>query len=272
VIAVHAWPGGFAVEVEGAASRSVGVFGPDGWRRGEPREVLPDGPPAGAHTTTLEVPDWLADQLAPRVLTLGGVHTDFIRLDRLLNRMRAQDANGAVVVLGERPAVVVATDGHLQVVERPARASAPAAPGDARGWILQFSGRIMLPADVSTSVGVVPLRPAATARHPAAIPERSAHAQPPAAAPSSGERFVVASSVAQSPPDDVVAAIAATAGDAAVAALAHLDGSRTLDDVAALTGLSNEQLTAVVRLLVERRLAFRYVSRTRPATGVQTRR
>lgn len=254
MIAVHAWPGGLAAVVEGAASRSAAVFGPDGWRRGEPREIFPDGPPAGAKTTTLALPDWLADQLAPLVLTLGGVHTDFVRLDLVVERLGVQGASGALVVLGERPAVIVAADGHLWVLEPRTRAGAPAVAvaGDARGWILQFSGRVVLPAGVKTTAGDV-----------------TAH---PAAAPSSGERFVVASSVAQSPPEDVVAAIAATAGDAAIAALAHLDGSRTLDDVAAMTGLSIEQVAAVVRLLLARKLAFRYVSRTRPATGAPTRR
>ncbi len=278
MIAVHAWPGGLAAVVEGAASRSAAVFGPDGWRRGEPREIFPDGPPAGAKTTTLALPDWLADQLAPLVLTLGGVHTDFVRLGLVVERLGAQGASGALVVLGERPAVIVAADGHLWVLEPRTRAGAPAVAvaGDARGWILQFSGRIVLPADVKTTAGDVTAHPAAAPSRATApappLSETSAPVQPSAVAPSSGERFVVASSVAQSPPEDVVAAIAATAGDAAIAALAHLDGSRTLDDVAAMTGLSIEHVAAVVRLLVARKLAFRYVSRTRPATGAQTRR
>jgi hypothetical protein len=325
VIALHAWPGGLAVVVEGATHRAVAVFGPDGWRRGEPRVVFPDGPPPGTQSFTLAGPDWFMDQIAPLELSLGGVHTDFIRLDRLLSRLQAQAANGAVLVLGPRPAVVVLSGGRLHVIEPSVPAGAPALPilAGSDGWVLVFTGQVATPvvpkeapeataapvaaavveptpfgradttaveqipaASVDVSgvepepVALVDAEPAVS--EPAVAPEPAPSNAPgyavesvtqavqvPAPAAHVDERFVASSDIVRSMPDDVAAEITAAVSEDGLAVVALLDGSHTVADVAASLGLSVDQVSGVVRLLVVRKLAFRYVSRVRPATGAK---
>jgi hypothetical protein len=347
VISLHAWPGGLAVAIQGDAHRAVLVFGPDGWRRSEPKLVFPDGPPPGTESATLPVPEWLADQLAQLELSLGGVHTDFIRIDRLLSRLHRQSANAAVLVLGTKPAIAVLTDGRLQVLEPPVPTGVSPMPilAGASGWIIVFSGRVSVPAasqqpparPVETAVeapqhaqepvqaqereqmpepapGAVEPEPTTAELHPAAEaldpvvaaqeltvpheqvqtaepampaePEPVRSATPPSepvratdavrpaapAAAAAEERFVVSSNIAAAIPDDIAAEISGVAGAAALSVVPRLDGSQTVAEIAASTGLGRDQVSAVVRLLVARKLAFRYVSRVRPATGAKARR
>jgi hypothetical protein len=99
--------------------------------------------------------------------------------------------------------------------------------------------------------------------------------QPPDGAvripPGPGEdRFLVSSAAAQSLPPDVAAELAALAGEVGIEIVALLDGSRTTGEIAHATGLHLDQVSAVVKVLVSHKLAFRYVSRARRPTGVQT--
>jgi hypothetical protein len=323
VISLHAWPGGLAVAVQGPAHRAVAIFGPDGWRRSEPKLVFPDGPPPGTESVTLAVPEWLADQLASLEMSLGGVHTDFIRLDRLLSRLHRQSASAVVLVLGSRPAVVVLVDGRMQVLEPAVPAGVAGMPSlaGATGWIAVFAGRVVVPAagqpapakpaekPIASAVVAEPAvvaeqeqiaepelvaepvhaaEPAAVAEsapqpvlaaEPVREPTRAAEPAPEpvrAAAPSRGspsveERFVVSSDIAAAIPDDVAAEISAVAGAGALSVAPRCDGSQTVAEIAASTGLTRDQVSAVVRLLLARKLAFRYVSRVRPATGAKAR-
>jgi hypothetical protein len=248
VIALHAWPGGLAIVVEARARRTAAAFGPDGWRRGDLDAVLPEGPPTGAESVFLSLPAWLVDQLATLEIDLGGAHTDFVRLDRLMTRMQAEGRDGAIVVLGRQPAAVVLSGGAPHIIEPGVPAGAAVMPvlAAASGWIVVFSGKVALPA-------------------PAPVPGPATDGQAPV-----DERFVVASHIARAVPDDVAEEIKAAAGEPALVVVAHLDGARSIADIAKSTGLTAEQVTTVVRLLAARKLAFRYVSRVRPPTGART--
>jgi hypothetical protein len=295
VISLYAWSGGLAVVVEAAYRRRAALFGPDGWRVGDPADVLPEGAPSGAEGASLALPAWLIDQLPMLDLMFGGLHTDFVRLDRLLGRLQAQGADGAVLVLGERPAVVVVQGGVLRAIEPALPEGAPVLPalGTARGWILVYGGKVGVPVAKTTprprevaereaaapsgetpappAVGVTPrAAPApATPAAPPAPPPPATPAAPPAAEAerhTADERFVAAPA-ARSLPEGMAARIRAEAGDGAPAVLALLDGSRTLADVAGAAGITVDRAGAIVRVLVAHRLAFRYISRVRPATA-----
>lgn len=248
MIAVHAWPGGLAIVVEARARRVAAVFGPDGWRRGELGAVLPEGPPAGAERVVLPLPAWLVDQLAVLEVDLGGAHTEFVRLDRLMARMQADARDGVVIVLGRQPAAVVLSGGTPHIIEPDVPSGAPAMPvlAGASGWIVVFSGKVVVPAPAPTQAPVT---------------------DTPAPA---DERFVVTAEIARAVSDDLAREITATAGEPALAVVAYLDGTRSITDIAMSTGLTTEQVAAVVKLLTARKLAFRYVSRVRPPTGART--
>ncbi|OFX27071.1 MAG: hypothetical protein A2Z07_02105 [Armatimonadetes bacterium RBG_16_67_12] len=247
MIALHAWPGGLAIVVEAHARRVAAVLGPDGWRGGEPGAVLPEGPPAGAESVFLRLPAWLVEQLAALEIDLGGAHTEFVRLDRLMARMQADGRDGAMIVLGRQPAAVVLSGGTPHIIEPDVPAGAPVMPvlAAASGWIIVFSGKVAMPTP--------PVQAPAT------------EAQAP-----TDERFVVASHIARAVPDDVAEAIKAAAGEPALAVVAQLDGVRSIAEIAKGTGLTAAQVTTVVKLLAARKLAFRYVSRVRPPTGART--
>lgn len=248
MIALHAWPGGLAIVVEARARRAAAVFGPDGWRRGEPGAVLPEGPPAGAESVVLPLPAWLVDQLTALEIDLGGAHTEFVHLDRLMARMQADGRDGAIIVLGRQPAAVVLVDGTPHIIEPDLPAGAPVMPvlAGASGWIVVFSGKVAVPAPMPVHL------PATDAQAPA------------------DERFVVASHIARAVPDDVAEEIRAAVGEPALAVVPHLDGARSIAEIAKSTGLTTGQVAAVVKLLAARKLAFRYVSRVRPPTGART--
>ncbi|MDQ7857206.1 MAG: hypothetical protein QN174_13875 [Armatimonadota bacterium] len=315
MISLFAWPDGLAVVVEGAYRRRAALFGPDGWRFGDPADVLAAGPPPDAEHVSFALPAWLVDQLPTLDLMFGGLHTDFVRLDRLLGRLQAQAADGTVLVLGPSPAVVVLQGGALRAVEPSLPDGAPVLPAvaRARGWILVYAGKVGMPVvkpfarsldldEIAASPAAPPPRaasppPAAVSSAPAAaaaaappvpaaqpapatpaasvIPSPSAvpaaPGPPAAGAPASepgrdvpGERFV-ASPAARDVPEELAARLRAEAGEEALVVLALLDGSRTTTDVAGAAGLPADRVAAVIRVLVAHRLAFRYVSRARPA-------
>lgn len=258
----YAWPEGLAVVIEGTARRRAALFGPRGWQVGDPRLLLPDGPPQEAETASVPLPAWLVEQLPSLELSDGGLHTDFIRVHRLVERLRAEGAEAVVFVLGRAPAAVVVAGGRVTLIE-PAAADATTLESvltAAAGWIVVFSGTVTMraaaPAPAPAQVVVEVTKPAAG----------DARAAPGAAA----ERFLVSPAAATSLPPEVAAELAALVGNAGGDVVALLDGSRTAAEIAQITGLRAEQVSAVVRTLVGHRLAFRYVSRARRPTGVQT--
>lgn len=271
MISLSAWSDGLAVVVEGAYRRRAALFGPDGWRYGDPTDVLPDGPPAGAERVSLALPAWLVDQLPTLDLMFGGLHTDFVRLDRLLGRLQAQAADGTVLVLGPSPAVVVLQGGVLRAVDPALPEGAPVLPAvaRARGWVLVYAGKVGMPVAKPFArpldLDEVAPPPQATPPVPAAeAPASSApDAQPTRDAP--GERFVAAPS-AGDVPDELAARLRAEAAEALVI-LGLLDGTRTTADVARAAGLPPDRVAAAIRVLVAHKLAFRYVSRARPAAA-----
>lgn len=248
MIVLHAWPEGLAIVVEAPARRTAAVFGPAGWRRGEPGVVLPEGPPAGAETAVLDLPAWLLDGLATLEIDLGGAHTEFVRLDRVMARMQAEGRDGVLLVVGREPLAVALSHGAPRVLAPDVPADTPVNRVLARasGWIVVFRGTVAAPAPMTA-----PGAPAET------------HAMADA-------RFVVASAIARAIPDDVEEEIRAAAGEAGLTAVALLDGTRSVAEIAAGTGLSAETVAVVVKLLAARKLAFRYISRVRPPTGART--
>jgi hypothetical protein len=248
VISLHAWPGGLAIVVDAHPARVAAVLGPDGWRRDAPGVVLPEGPPVGAETVTLDVPSWLAEQLASLEIALAGAHTEFVRLDRMMTRLQAERHDGALIVLGSQPVAVVLTEGAPHIVLPDVPPGSPAMPilAAAAGWIVLFSGKV-------ARAQQRPVQPPTT--------DGAAHLD---------ERFVVLPALVRAVPDDVAAEIRAAAGEPALAVIAHLDGAQSIVQIADRTGLRTDQVAQVVKVLSARKLAFRYVSRLRPPSGART--
>jgi hypothetical protein len=96
---------------------------------------------------------------------------------------------------------------------------------------------------------------------------------PAAAATTTGinvaDRFVAASG-ARALPDETAAQVDAIVGAHGGKIIESLDGSRTIQEIADAVGVGADQVSQVVRILVAARLAFRYVSRARPATGARS--
>ncbi|MDI6771842.1 MAG: hypothetical protein QME77_04565 [bacterium] len=231
----YAWTRGLAAVVDAPAHRTAAVFGPGGWEQGQPRTVLPAGAPPGAETAHLALPAWLAEQIAGLQFSAGGLHTAFVRLNLLLERLRSQQSDAAVLVLGEKPSVYVVTGGQ---VAQCGEGTAP--PGEASGWIVVFSGKVRVPVEEP----------------------RAAVAAPPGAA---DETYFVPAGVRNAMSEEVAAGILEVAGPAGHAVPGLLDGSRTIGAVAATAGLTTAQARAVVGVLMAQRIAFRYVGRSRPA-------
>lgn len=252
-IAHHAWPGGLAVSVTGPGGPLTASFGPGGWTSGGVLEEAAGGPPGEVQVTTLVLPAWLTGQLPSLRFITGALHTDFVRLERLLHRLQSRREEAVVVILGPRPLAAVVQDGVLAPVDPPHGASSGRVePSAASGWIVVFSGRVALPAT------------AATAPEPEAprLPEAPPQARPPAPP---GEVFISAPGVERALPADLAAEIEALAGPAGLMVPGLLDGARSIEEVARTAGLTAEQAAEIVRRLVVGRLAFRHVRRTRPA-------
>lgn len=256
MISHHSWPGGLAVVAESDRGGAAAVFGADGWRLGDPSHVIPDGPPDGSTSESLDLPAWLLDQVPSMDLTWAGLHTDFVRLDRLVGSLQAEGACGVVLVMGKAPAAVVLNDGRSDVI-------LPEGDGNAvrtaDGWILVFSGRLEVPASQGPVAGPMHLVASQPdAPHPEA--PQPAAAQRPAAEPC----YIAAVGASQDLPGEVRDAILASAGEAGLAIPGLLDGKRTPSEIAETAGLTTGQVMAAVEVLVRHRLVFRYIRRERP--------
>jgi hypothetical protein len=109
--------------------------------------------------------------------------------------------------------------------------------------------------------------PAAAPAVPAAAPAGAGTGSPGGIQP--GDRFVAAAD-ARTPPEETAAQIGSIAGGKAQPIVDLLDGSRTIQEIADALEVPADQVGQVVRVLVGARLAFRYVSRARPATGARS--
>lgn len=86
-------------------------------------------------------------------------------------------------------------------------------------------------------------------------------------------RYLLSQGVAESPPAEVAAELATFAGNGATGTMLHLlDGAHTLVQIAAETGLTPAQVGGMLGTLLAHRLAFKYVSRPRPAAGASAPR
>ncbi|MGQ0570481.1 MAG: hypothetical protein ACT4P5_13315 [Armatimonadota bacterium] len=276
MISHFAWPGGLAIVVEAPARRFAAVFGQHGWRGGDPREVFPEGPPRTAEVATLTLPSWFIDQVPSLEFTLCGIHTDFVRVNRLLDRLQTEQVDAAILVLGVTAAAIVLSGGHTTVVEPSAAWGTPADAVIARaaGWIVVLSGKVAVPVRAELFQ-----RPARDGSAAMVGPSRVDTSQSVSAGPrveaarvQGEERFVTAPGASQALPDEVVAVVRSAAGEAGLSVLELLDGARTLTEIAQTTGLRTEQVALVVKTLVTYKLAFRYVTRVRPATGARAPR
>jgi len=256
----YAWTRGLAAVVDAPARRTAAVFGPGGWEQGQPGTVLPSGVPPGAEVVHLALPEWLAEQIAGLQFSAGGLHTEFVRLDHLIERLCLQRSDAVVLVMGEKPSVYVVADGQ---VTQCGEGTTPL--GEASGWIVVFSGHVRAPA----------ARPPAVEEPRVAVDEpRAAAAEQPAPASeqpgAADETYFVPAAVRNSTPEEVAARILEVAGPAGHAVTGLLDGSRTVSAVSATAGVTTEQARAVVGVLMAHKLAFRYVGRSRSAPGTGT--
>jgi hypothetical protein len=114
-------------------------------------------------------------------LTWAGLHTDFVRLDRLVGFLRSEGTCGVVLVMGKAPAAVVLNDGKSSAIF-------PEGDGDAArtadGWILVFSGRVEVPASQSPVSRPAPMAAPQPDASPPAVPHaEAAHPEAPQPAP-----------------------------------------------------------------------------------------
>lgn len=86
-------------------------------------------------------------------------------------------------------------------------------------------------------------------------------------------RYLLSQGIAENPPAEIAAELATFAGNGATGTMLHLlDGAHTLSQIAAETGLTPAQVGGMLGTLVAHRLAFKYVSRPRPAAGASAPR
>ena len=296
-VAHHVWPGGLAVVFEGAGADTAAVFGPGGWEHGPRRLIFSQGPPAGAASSFLALPQALVDQLAVQPFSGGALHTDFVFLDRLVRRFTPGTDDVMLLVLGRSPGALLCSGGRVTVIE-PAAGDEPLHMllPSLSGWIVVISGKVSFtppapppePRSASSAAAhAAAPAPVAAATPPPAHPpvhEPARHVRgPEPAAPPPAEDgarpvgnfgrfapeslFMLASGAAGQLPSDVTDRMVVTAGEAWAGLVALLDGAHTLQQVATSTGLAAHQVAEVVDLLVSSKLAFKYVSRTRPQAG-----
>ena len=110
---------------------------------------------------------------------------------------------------------------------------------------------------------IAPLPPAAPPRELEAVFGRFA-----------GEaRYLLSPNVAENLPSDVAAELTGLVSNGVTGTVLRLlDGAHTLAEIAAQTGLTPAQVGGILEALVSHRLAFKYVSRTRPAAGASAAR
>jgi hypothetical protein len=299
-VAHHVWPGKIAVVFEGSSADTVAVFGPGGWEHGPRRLILPQGPPPGAASSFLALPQALVDQLAVQPFSGGALHTDFIFLDRLVRRLVPGTDDVVLLVLGRSPGALLCAGGRVTVIEPAATADEPLHMllPSLSGWIVVISGKVSFkpsgarapdpeaaasaapstpPAEpprpqVRTPEPATPPSPPVPPATPAVTPAASAAAdrQSPAGAFgrfSPESLFMLASGAAGQLPPEVTDRMAMIAGDRWQGLVGLLDGAHTLAQIAATTGLGAQQVAEIVDLLVASKLAFKYVSRARPQAG-----
>jgi hypothetical protein len=277
VLSHYAWPGGLALVIETPRQRFAAVLEPGGWRLGDARDVWRAGPPATATVTTLELPAWLERQLSALEFAQLGLHTDFVRLNRVLARLQSEHANGALVILGPQPAALVLTHGAPTVVYPTGREGeyADMVVARASGWVCVLAGPVAIgdatedrapmgapivmptaapmatphaaPPEVAapaTDVPTAPLLPAAAPVADAPEPRQPEPAvpDPPKAAPPATPPVPAAPA-----PAPVVPTSGVNPGDRFVAAA----GARTLsEDVAGqVTAVAGERGPAIIALL-----------------------
>jgi hypothetical protein len=309
-LAHHVWPGGLAVVFEGSGADTVAVFGPGGWEHGPRRLIFPQGPPPGAASSFLALPKGLVDQLAVQQFSGGALHTDFVFLDRLVRRFTPGTDDVVLLVVGRSPGALLCSHGQVTVIEPAAAADEPLHMllPSLSGWIVMISGKVSYTATPAKAArdeepaapprgrppaaeprSKTPPRESPRAQPPA--PEPRAPSPPPAPAPSpaapvaaadgqqsaarfgrfaADARFVLASGAAGQLPPEVSDQLAAIAGEGWAGIVALLDGGHTLAEVAATTGQAGDRVAGAVDVLVANKLAFKYVSRTRPQADAPT--
>lgn len=266
----YAWPGGLAVVIQTPASPAAAVFGPGGWRHGPPHAVFAEGPPPVAETFQLALPQAFTDQLVSLEVA-GGLHTDFVHLERLVGHLQSERKDAAVVVLGRVPAALVVSDGELAVVEPDPEVGVPvdAVLKYAAGWIVVVQGKVVPPVPAAVAAPQQ-VEPAPDRRADEPEPDRPAVVAEPFGRFAADARFLLSPGAVTRLPAEVAAEMSAATGDAGPAVMALFDGAHALSEIASATGLTPEQVATVVETLVAHRLAFRYMSRVRPPTGAST--
>ncbi len=298
----YAWLGGVAAIFE-ASTPCAAVFGPSGWHVGAPDAVFADGPPARAESAQLRLRKDVVERIASLEFAGAALHTDFVHLDRYIARLQSDQASAVVLVLGPKPAVLDLNGGALAVIEPASAATSGAVIKQARGWIIVITGSLQAQTvsavtPVSEPIAVVEAAPveAAPVQVPvievpatkvAAVEEAVAQpdvAPPPPAAPSREleavfgrfareARYLLSPGVAENLPSDVAAELAGVVSNGVTGTVLRLlDGAHTLAEIASETGLTPAQVGGILEALVSHRLAFKYVSRSRPAAGASAAR
>jgi hypothetical protein len=86
-------------------------------------------------------------------------------------------------------------------------------------------------------------------------------------------RYLLSPGVADNLPPEVEAVLAGVGRNGVTGTVLRLlDGAHTLAEIAAETGLTPGQVGGILEALVSHRLAFKYVSRPRPAAGASASR
>ncbi len=303
----YAWLGGVAAIFE-ASTPCAAVFGPSGWHVGAPDAVFADGPPARAESAQLRLRKDVVERIASLEFSGAALHTDFVHLDRYIARLQSDQASAVVLVLGPKPAVLDLNGGALAVIEPASAATSGAVMKQARGWIIVITGSLQaqtvsVVTPASEPIAVVDAAPADVAPvdaapvdvpvievpaiKVAAVEEAGAQpevAPPPPAAPSREleavfgrfareARYLLSPGVAENLPSDVAAELAGVVSNGVTGTVLRLlDGAHTLAEIASETGLTPAQVGGILEALVSHRLAFKYVSRSRPAAGASAAR
>ncbi|MDR7532789.1 MAG: hypothetical protein QN183_11955 [Armatimonadota bacterium] len=261
----YAWPGGLAVVLETPTAGIGAVFGAAGWQLA-PHDAVTAGLPSGAARAHLPLPEDVVAQCMDLEFVGGALHTDFVLLDRLLRRLQADGTSAVLFVLGTHPAAFVVSEGTLTAFDPTApEASEEAVITRAAGWIVQLAGRMRAPATPPEPAMPV-AAPAPAGATAVASPDDERFGRFAASA-----RFLCAPGADAALAPELRAAIQTATGVDPGAVVRYLDGGHTLAEVAAASGLRGPQVAAVLEVLVARRLAFRYVSRSRPQTGSRLR-
>jgi len=282
----YSWPGGLAVRLVGPDAGLSAAFA-DGWRVEPVQEGQEAEAPPGADVVHLALPADVASQCAALEFVGAALHTDFVSLSRFVRHLQGEGVSAVLLVVGPHPAVVVVDRGAVTALD-PARPDASEADvlKRASGWIVHLAGKLRSvpataagPPGARTGSGATAAEAADDAPAFEAAGTTGAVALPTASVDLAGTttgatfgrfppdaRFLMAPGARRALPADVTARIAAVTGRDAETLLALLDGSRTLDEVAAAASLAAPQVAEVVELLVARRLAFRYLTRPRSAS------